>query len=248
MNEYRRLQYTADPSNSTGVGAPPPQTAGQSEQDFLQFVGFLAWYLFLIICCIIPPCIAYRRRRVWLLHDIRREDYLRRMVENGLFFMGNPITDVSNEETRLQRTQRLTDALKHTTFIVEEKDLLEKQEDDSKVIQCESMQDQTQDNVEAGDIQEIDAGLLQLGDIPNGNRQVPTACAICLCSYEVGESVCVSPNEHCVHVFHSECAITWLAKKTQTLCPCCRQEFCDINTAAPLSEVPPNEQVISDEP
>jgi hypothetical protein len=248
MHDYRLLQYTVDPNNSTGVGAPPPQTGGQSEQDFLQFVGFLAWYLFLIICCIIPPCIAYRRRRVWLLHDTRREDYLRRMVENGMFFLGNPITDVPNEETRLQRTQRITEALKQTTFIVEEKDLLEKQEDDTKVREYEYMQDQTPDYVEAGNIHEGDAGLLQLGDIPNGNRQVPIACAICLCSYEVGDSVSVSPNENCVHVFHTDCAITWLAKKTQTLCPCCRQEFCDISTGTPLSEVPTNERVASEDP
>lgn len=63
-------------------------------------------------------------------------------------------------------------------------------------------------------------------DTTNGNRMVPSACAICLCPYEVGDRVSWSPHEHCPHAFHYDCIVSWLAKKREHLCPCCRQEFC----------------------
>lgn len=76
---------------------------------------------------------------------------------------------------------------------------------------------------------ELEHSALQLrSDVPNGNRLVPPACAICLCPYEVGDIVTHSPNEACKHAFHHECISTWLAKKPQSLCPCCRQEFCQV--------------------
>jgi len=66
--------------------------------------------------------------------------------------------------------------------------------------------------------------------VKNGSRNVPAACAICLCPYEDGDSVTWSPREQCQHAFHTECIVPWLAKKDEALCPCCRQEFCTINS------------------
>lgn len=73
---------------------------------------------------------------------------------------------------------------------------------------------------------------------PNGkNREVPPLCAICLCSYEVGDNVTFSPNVRCQHAFHKECISVWVARKKQPLCPCCRQEFCSLTSdAAPAEE------------
>jgi len=72
-----------------------------------------------------------------------------------------------------------------------------------------------------------DAGQLQLNDA--SKRLVPNCCAICLSSYHPGDVVVWSSNPECVHAFHRECVVDWLIKmQPETPCPCCRQEFTDL--------------------
>jgi hypothetical protein len=58
-------------------------------------------------------------------------------------------------------------------------------------------------------------------------RNVPGECAICLRDWDVGERVSWSSNGACVHCFHSDCIVEWLAYRTRAgqQCPCCRQPF-----------------------
>lgn len=58
-------------------------------------------------------------------------------------------------------------------------------------------------------------------------REVPASCAICLDPYRVGDIVVWSSNEKCRDVFHESCIISWLTKKRNARCPCCRQQFID---------------------
>eukprot|EP00538_Stauroneis_constricta_P001072 CAMPEP_0119561442 /NCGR_PEP_ID=MMETSP1352-20130426/17645_1 /TAXON_ID=265584 /ORGANISM="Stauroneis constricta, Strain CCMP1120" /LENGTH=291 /DNA_ID=CAMNT_0007609651 /DNA_START=221 /DNA_END=1096 /DNA_ORIENTATION=+ len=72
----------------------------------------------------------------------------------------------------------------------------------------------------------LNTGMLRL---PNNRQPVPNCCAVCLGSYDVGESVVWSSNPQCAHAFHEECIIEWLIKmQPETPCPCCRQEFTDL--------------------
>jgi hypothetical protein len=73
------------------------------------------------------------------------------------------------------------------------------------------------------DIEE--AGQLKL----RTGKLVPNCCAVCLCDYRPGDVVVWSSNPECVHAFHRECVVDWLVKmQPETPCPCCRQEFTDL--------------------
>lgn len=68
-------------------------------------------------------------------------------------------------------------------------------------------------------------------------RKIPNFCAICLDSYEVGNTIVwSSTNSSCVHAFHEHCIAAWCFRKieeqftprTAVPCPCCRQSFVDL--------------------
>lgn len=62
---------------------------------------------------------------------------------------------------------------------------------------------------------------------PNGSRLVPNCCAVCLCPYEVGETLVWSSNTSCRHAFHRDCVVDYLCKvqEVDCPCPCCRGTF-----------------------
>lgn len=58
-------------------------------------------------------------------------------------------------------------------------------------------------------------------------RIVAGECPICMRPYECGEDIVWSSNPNCIHTFHAECILAWMApwKAPNRLCPCCRQPF-----------------------
>ena len=76
-------------------------------------------------------------------------------------------------------------------------------------------------------LEDDETGQLKLGD--STGRLVPNCCAVCLSEYRVGDVVTWSSNLECTHAFHRECVVGWLIKmQPETPCPCCRQEFTDL--------------------
>ena len=59
-------------------------------------------------------------------------------------------------------------------------------------------------------------------------RCVEANCSICLGDYEIGDEIVQSAaereEEYCIHVFHSDCMLQWLAKGKKR-CPICRHWF-----------------------
>lgn len=203
-------------------------------RDVVEFVGFLSWYVMLVICCVVPPIVAYRRRRMYERTSEERHPYLQQLANR---------TEEFEEHDRQTRSHNIKEMLEQTTMVVKEKDLIyEDVEYSSDDIEMFKDDVQSDDEIDDDD----DGTMIQLGrDMPNGNRQIPAACAICLCPYEVGDTICISPNEKCVHAFHTECAITWLSKTDESKCPCCRQDFC-AKDESPLHESERKASVITE--
>ena len=65
---------------------------------------------------------------------------------------------------------------------------------------------------------------------PNGCRIVPNCCAVCLCPYDVGETLAWSSNKSCRHAFHLDCIVEYLCKvqEVDCPCPCCRGTFVEL--------------------
>lgn len=224
-------------NNST---TPTNYYSGSSSGDpsVYNFIAFLAWYIFLVLCCVVPTACAYRRRQR-IASQRNRQEYLERMAAQGPLSAGSQANReiVETDEARKERVQNLVEHLKGTTMTVSLKDLIDielgtKLYNNKHGIAGGPTDPATADHdVDLEKDVETDLVYLQLdaGAI-NGARKVPAACAICLCPYEEGDSVTHSSQIACQHAFHTECITTWLTKKQDQMCPCCRQLFCERNS------------------
>jgi hypothetical protein len=91
---------------------------------------------------------------------------------------------------------------------------------------------------------DLEVSSSSLGSVQTGQlklttgRLVPNCCAICLGSYDEGDKVVWSSNQTCQHAFHKDCVVGWLVKfQPETPCPCCRQEFTDLEKLRQESKI-----------
>jgi hypothetical protein len=89
--------------------------------------------------------------------------------------------------------------------------------------------DATDDDDENDDEDEIVITIKRSTVAGQPDLQFTNACAICLDSYAVGDTVSWSMNEECNHVFHQFClanSFSYARKKgKKCLCPTCRRRF-----------------------
>ena len=88
--------------------------------DSFEFVAFLLWYMFLVVCCVLPTFCAYRRRR----QMARLAERQSQLVLQNAVFISNLRLSASAEEARqrslsTERTKAITQALKETSFVSE---------------------------------------------------------------------------------------------------------------------------------
>ena len=92
-------------------------------EDAYEFVAFLLWYLFLVLCCVLPTCCAYRRRRLMEARIQQQQANYDQIQQHNLLILSNLHVrhssrfDLDSEEARIERTKRITAALKPTTFV-----------------------------------------------------------------------------------------------------------------------------------
>ena len=93
--------------------------------------------------------------------------------------------------------------------------------------------------------------VLQLPkDGVNGDRVVPSMCAICLSTYRKGETVSWSASPQCSHAYHTSCIVQYAETEDRrrmealgddtdkkldasVACPLCRNPFIDIHSLLP---------------
>ena len=81
---------------------------------------------------------------------------------------------------------------------------------------------------------------LELSASRESQKKVSNYCAICLCQYEVGDTIVCSNSyvnarideespRFCKHAFHDHCILEYLQRQKETPCPCCRRDFTDLS-------------------
>jgi Ring finger domain len=89
------------------------------------------------------------------------------------------------------------------------------------------MEDGICENMERKDDAATDASTIVADSSISSHLWAIPECAICMESYNLGDSIVWSSNPDCHHVFHTACINEWLRRKkeTQWKCPYCRQPY-----------------------
>ena len=106
-----------DDTTSQVVSSPESR-----DREAYEFVAFLLWYLFLVVCCVLPTCCAYRRRRLMEARIAQQQANFDHLHQQNILILSNLRfrPDMNGEEARAERTKRITEALQLTTFVSHE--------------------------------------------------------------------------------------------------------------------------------
>jgi hypothetical protein len=57
------LTYVPSATTPSHADSPTPRISTPEQENFTEFIAFVGWYAFLILCCLVPTACAYQRRR-----------------------------------------------------------------------------------------------------------------------------------------------------------------------------------------
>ena len=106
-------------SNSNSTNNDDTQDMA-SDSDRFEFIAFLLWYLFLVFCCVVPTCCAYRRRRQAELRLTAQQqaNLNQRLQHSNMYILSNMQRHANNSERIQQERKRLLgEELKATTMV-----------------------------------------------------------------------------------------------------------------------------------
>jgi hypothetical protein len=96
------------------------QNGNGAGEDPIEFLAFLVWYIFLVLCCLIPTCCAYRRRRIMERRLAEQQATMQqRLQQSNLLFLSNFANESAGPSLERVRTQLITDDLASTTMKLE---------------------------------------------------------------------------------------------------------------------------------
>lgn len=118
--------YGSNSSANSGAATQPPIPGNNA----YEFVAFLLWYIFLVLCCIVPTCFAYRRRRLLETRVEQQQENMNRLQQSNIIVLSNFHQHQQqywpNEEVlQSARAQAITKVLQKSTMTVKERDLYE---------------------------------------------------------------------------------------------------------------------------
>jgi hypothetical protein len=90
---------------------------GGSGNDAYEFIAFLLWYVFLVLCCVIPTCCAYRRRRQVEARMAQHQTTMDRWQATNMFIVAGGFRTDNAEHVQAHRTKYLQQELKATTMV-----------------------------------------------------------------------------------------------------------------------------------
>jgi Ring finger domain len=192
-------------------------------------VVYMLWYMSAMLCCVIPAFCAYRRRQV--VQEPPRETFYPTVPLDAAHASAAALNEGAFSfkyiSPTIKRTKRLQAALAATSRTLTADDF----------VAADTSVELKTSRLDSEDIYQSSLWIRLPSDdqaavTATTSRLVPAVCTICLGAYQVDESVSWSSSSPtstavaCIHAFHSDCIVAWLAKKNDASCPVCRQEFC----------------------
>eukprot|EP00535_Pseudo-nitzschia_heimii_P001445 CAMPEP_0197185510 /NCGR_PEP_ID=MMETSP1423-20130617/12091_1 /TAXON_ID=476441 /ORGANISM="Pseudo-nitzschia heimii, Strain UNC1101" /LENGTH=279 /DNA_ID=CAMNT_0042636591 /DNA_START=13 /DNA_END=852 /DNA_ORIENTATION=+ len=233
--DFRNITNASDPIPSS----PPSNSEYDTSRVFWSVNAFILFLIFLtgLWCCFVHKRVFNATDRMIASDQIYRERRRRRL-------------EAEKTESLEERRQKLLASFaRHAVqMTVKEEDFINQNEKQRCVVDgvnkdtdCEKNENSYNGVREEESICsiDIDTGEHHISfcslEEPTGHlklttgRLAPNCCAVCLSDYRVGDVVTWSSNPKCIHVFHRDCVVDWLIKiQPETPCPCCRQEFTDL--------------------
>jgi Ring finger domain len=251
LHHVRRRQLLK--SNTTQVASNELNTSPTAAPSVLQTpapttippdggypsVVYMLWYMSAMLCCVIPAFCAYRRRQV--VQEPPRETFYPTVPLDAAHASAAALNEGTFSfkyiSPTIKRTKRLQAALAATSRTLTADDFVAA----DTSVELKTSRLDSEDIYQSSLWIRLPSGSIgasgeaaddQAAVTATTSRLVPAVCTICLGAYQVDESVSWSSSSPtstavaCIHAFHSDCIVAWLAKKNDASCPVCRQEFC----------------------
>ncbi|GKY93673.1 hypothetical protein MPSEU_000334600 [Mayamaea pseudoterrestris] len=121
---FNQTDSSNNGSNATNNGTNTNNNNDSSDNEAFEFVAFLAWYLFLLLCCVVPACCAFGRRRAMDRSAAAQHAATQLQLRNH-WFAWTQTQQAHSEANAIMRKQVLAESLQATSMIVTENDLMD---------------------------------------------------------------------------------------------------------------------------